>query len=205
MKDWKAELETERQARLTAEQRAREFGKESNERRKKIRELEAHIDLLANQPDPEPEQIEVPPADYESTKAQAAKLKDDLKKLKEKQDALVQQQVKAKLKEREKELADLDGQVKEAETRLSSLRKHIDSYSSIERMTRLQRDQIEKTRSVIAELAANMEGFAHLENDRETDRLWAALADMLRNGAATIDLFYGNGRPALTVIQGGAA
>lgn len=150
-----------------------------------------------------------PPADYETAKATAAKLKEDLAALRKKQDELVQQQVVAKLREREKELADLDRKAKDAEARLQSLNKQIDSYSSIERMTRLQRDQIEKCRSMLAELAANMEGFDRLENDPKTDQLWAALADMLRNGAAAIDFFCGDKKtglkPELTVIQGGAA
>jgi hypothetical protein len=54
VKDWKADYESERQARLTAEQRAQEFGAESNDRRIKIRELEEQIDLLGNQAKPEP-------------------------------------------------------------------------------------------------------------------------------------------------------
>ena len=54
VKDWKADYESERQARLTAEQRAQEFGAESNDRRIKIRELEAQIDLLGKQAKPEP-------------------------------------------------------------------------------------------------------------------------------------------------------
>lgn len=199
--DAESKAESERQARLTAEQRAQEFGVESNERRKKIRELEEQIGLLGNQAKPEPVIVEkeVIPDDYESAKEQAVKLKDDIKKLREKQDALVQQQVKEKMKEREKELDDLNRQASEAETRLSSLRKHIDSYSSIERMTRLQREQIEKVRSVIAELAANMEGFTRLENDKDTDRLWSALADMLRNGAAAIDFFSGANNSGLSL------
>ncbi len=192
VKDWKlieAQLEVERVARESAEQRAREFREESNERRLKISTLEEQVDLLANKPMPAPEIIEVTPSDYESSKEQAAKLKNDIKKLRDKQDSLVQQQVKAKLKEREKEINNLNRQVSEAETRLSSLRNHIESYSSVERMTRIQREQIEKTRLAIVELAANMEGFTYVDNDHETNRLWSSLSDMLRNGAEAINSF----------------
>lgn len=172
-------------------QRSQELSDESNKCRLKIRDLEEQIDLLGSQPTPTHEIIEVIPSDYEAAKENAAKLKEAIKKLREKQDDLVQKQVKAKLKEREKEIDNLNHQVAEAESRLSSLRKHIDSYSSIERMTRLQREQVEKARSVIVELAANMEGFTRIENDKETDRLWFSLSEMFRNGAEAINSFLG--------------
>lgn len=196
VKDWKAleaELEAERKAREIAEQRCREFGQESNERRIKIRELTQQIDLLKAQPAPGPVTIEkiVAPDDYETAKATAEKLKADIAAMRKRQDELVQQQVAAKLRERERELDALERQAKQAEIRLQSLNKQIDSYSSIERMTRLQRDQIEKCRSMLAELAANMEGFDWLENDPKTDQLWDALAGMMRNAAIAIDMFCG--------------
>lgn len=226
------DLEAERQARFAAEQKSEEEQRRSSEWRDQWKQqrdetektlgqlssalqekgtLQLQLNALKNQPAPPPVTVEkiVAPADYETAKATAAKLKEDLAALRKKQDDLVQQQVKAKLREREKELADLDRKAKDAEARLQSLNKQIDSYSSIERMTRLQRDQIEKCRSMLVELAANMEGFDRLENDPKTDQLWAALADMLRNGAAAIDFFCGDKKtglkPELTVIQGGAA
>ena len=195
-----AKAEAERLRREAAEkvlfeeqQRCREFGQESNERRIKIRELTQQIDLLKAQPAPEPVTIEkiVAPDDYETAKATAEKLKADIAAMRKRQDELVQQQVAAKLRERERELDALERQAKQAEIRLQSLNKQIDSYSSIERMTRLQRDQIEKCRSMLAELAANMEGFDRLENDPKTDQLWDALAGMMRNAAIAIDMFCG--------------
>ncbi|GEM_PF-3840260 len=42
-------------------------------------------------------------------------------------------------------------------------------------------------------------------SDPETVRQWRALADMLRNGAAAIEHFIGNTKPALSVIRGEAA
>ena len=138
------------------------------------------------------------PADYETTRKQAAAMAKELDALKKKQADLVQQQVTAKLREREKEIADMDRKIKDSEAHLSSLRHQIDGYSSIERMTRLQRSQIEKTRSMLVELAANMEGFTPLENDPETDRLWDALMGMLSNGAAAVAYFRGHSQRALT-------
>ena len=205
----------EEQAKLTArlveeavaewKRRAHEFGDESNERRKKIRELETQVDLL-KAAEPEVRVIEKPvvPADYETTKAQAKKLKTDIADLKKKQADLVQQQVTAKLRKREKEIAILDRQAKQAEALLKSLNQQIDRYTSIERMTRLQRDLIEKTRSALVDLASHLESLTPLDNDPDTDRLWDALADMLHNGALAIEQFRGRAKPALTVIRGSA-
>ena len=107
-----AKAESERQAREVAEQRAREFGEESNERRKKIRELQDQIDLLGNQPKPEPERIEVIPADYESAKKKAAELKSQhtalqkqLDSLQKEQAKIVKDRVAAKLHERQASLS----------------------------------------------------------------------------------------------------
>lgn len=190
-KQIEAQLESERLRREAAEKALHETGVETVAARRKVTELETQIDLLKREEKPEPVIVEKAPDDYESTKQAAAQLREQLASLKKKQAELVQQQVTAKLREREKELADLERQAQSAEARLQSLNKQIDSYSSIERMTRLQRDQIEKSRSMLAELAANMEGFDPLENDPKTDQLWDALADMLRNGAIAIDLFRG--------------
>jgi len=56
-----AKAEAERQARELFERRAKESQAESNERRKKIRELETQVDLLKAQPAPQPERVLVKP------------------------------------------------------------------------------------------------------------------------------------------------
>lgn len=185
--------------------RSEEFRAESNERRKKIRDMETEIDLL-KATEPEVRVVEKPviPADYEAIKTRALELDQEIKTLKKKHSALVQQKVVAKLREREKEIADLDRQAKEAEARLASLNKQIDSYSSTERMTRLQRELIEKTRSALVDLASHFESLPPLENDPETARLWDALADMLRNAAMAVDCFRGRAHPGLPAIRASA-
>lgn len=203
VRDWKAleaELEIEKR-------RNREWMEQSKANRDKIRALELDLSAALDRPVPKPEiqVIEKIPADYETSKARAMELAQDLATLKKKQADLVQQQVTAKLREREKEITDLDRQAKEAESLLDSLNKKISSYSSLERMTRLQRDLIEKTRSALVDLASHLEGLTPLETDPETDRLWDALADMLHNGALAIEQFLGRAKPALTVIRGSAA
>lgn len=203
VRDWKAleaELEIEKR-------RNREWMEQNKANRDKIRALELDLSAALDRPVPKPEiqVIEKIPADYETSKARAMELAQDLATLKKKQADLVQQQVTAKLREREKEITDLDRQAKEAESLLDSLNKKISSYSSLERMTRLQRDLIEKTRSALVDLASHLEGLTPLETDPETDRLWDALADMLHNGALAIEQFLGRAKPALTVIRGSTA
>jgi len=56
-----------------------------------------------------------------------------------------------------------------------------------------------------ARLAANMAGWEGMVKP-EAERLkWAALADMMEQGAAAIRHFVGDAKLALTVIAGGAA
>lgn len=197
VRDWKAELDAEKQ-------RTEEFRQESNERRKKIRELEGQIDLLKNQPAPEPERVYVAPDDYEQLKKTERDLRGDLAELKQQQRELVQQQVVAKLKEREAELAEIDRKVRHSETLLSGLQTQIDRYSMQQRELKVHLDTIEAARVAMAMLAANLEGFdVVIDRDHEL-RQWRALVDMLRQGAAAIEHFIGDAKPALTVIQGSA-
>lgn len=199
-----AKAEQERQARELFERLAQESQAESNERRKTIRALETQIDLLKNQPPPEPERVYVAPDDYEQLKKTERDLRGDLAELKQQQRELVQQQVVAKLKEREAELADIDRKVQRAETLLSGLQTQIDRYSMQQRELKVHLDTIEAARVALAMLAANLEGFdAVIDHDHEL-RQWRALADMLRQGAAAIAHFIGDAKPSLTMIHGDA-
>lgn len=202
-----AQAEAERQARQQAEQdraeweaRQKESQAESNTRRKKIRELEQQVDLLkAEKPEPEV-RIEAP-SDYEATKERAEKLASDLKRLKEQQAALVQKQVADKLKEREKELAEIDRNIKDSEEILAGLQKHIDRYSYQQRELKVHLNAIEEARKALVLLAANLEGFESVIDSDHELRLWRALSQMMRNGADAIDFFVGDSKPSLTVIK----
>ena len=121
VKDWKAELDA-------ATQRCEEFRHESNERRKTIRTLEEQIDLLTTRDRmmqgrlekaeeeikylatvvPDPVKIEVPPADYDALKQTERDLRIELGELRQRQRDLVQQQVVAKLAERQQEIDNLE-------------------------------------------------------------------------------------------------
>lgn len=145
------------------------------------------------------------PPDYDHLKQTERDLRNDLAELKQQQRDLVQQQVVAKLKERESELAEIDRKVRHAETLLSGLQTQIDRYSMQQRELKVHLDTIESARVAMALLAANLEGFGEvIDRDHEL-RQWRALADMLRQGAAAIDHFIGDTKPALTVIRGEAA
>ena len=111
-----------------ATQRCEEFRQESNERRKTIRTLEEQIDLLTTRDRmmqgrlekaeeeikylatvvPDPVKIEVPPADYDALKQTERDLRIELGELRQRQRDLVQQQVVAKLAERQQEIDNLE-------------------------------------------------------------------------------------------------
>ena len=186
-------------------QRHQESQVESNERRKRIRELEAQIDLLNTKVSTEPEKVIVKPDDYDSLKETEKELRRDLAEMKRAQRELVQQQVVAKLKEREDELSEIDRKVKHAETLLAGLQSQIDRYSLRQRELKVHLETIESARVAMALLAANLEGFGEVIDQDHELRQWRALADMLRQGAAAIEFFVGDQRAALSVIRGGNA
>ena len=207
-------------------QRQQESQAESNERRKQIRELETRLDEekfrvgslqlrlehaekeineRAAIPVPEPEKVEVPPSDYDALKQTERDLRIELGELRQRQRDLVQQQVVAKLAERQKEIDDLESKARTAQHHLDALKRQIDGYSSQERELEVHLEENERARVALARLAANMAGWEGMVKP-EAERLkWAALADMMEQGAAAIRHFVGDAKLALTVISGGAA
>lgn len=198
-------------------QRNQEWAEQSNKQRKQISELtdlftqqrntihglENQIDLLEAKT-ATPEKIEVPPADYETAKAKAVQLETELGELKQRQRDLVQQQVVAKLTERQREIDDLESKARAAQHHLDALKRQIDGYSSQERELEVHLEENERARVALARLAANMAGWDGMVTP-EAERLkWVALADMMEQGAAAIRHFVGDAKPALTVIAGGA-
>lgn len=191
-----ADVKQWKEAAQVASQRAEEFRIESNNRRKTIRELETQIDLLKSEKVAPEVRIETP-SDYEATKQKVSLLAGELDNLKKHQASIVQSQVTAKLKERERELAELDSKIKGAEAVLKGLQEGLDRYSNKQRELQVHLDAIEKARVAMAILAANLEGFeAVIDHDNEL-RLWRALSQMLRNGAEAIDYFIGDAKPRL--------
>lgn len=177
-----------------ATQRCEEFRQESNERRKKVRELEEQIDLLKGQP---------APADYETVKAEAAKLRRRLADIETRKDQLVQQQVIAKLKEREHEIAALEHQAEQLKGTITSYQAHIAKVHLPELEMQQQLKAVEDFMRACAGLAASLALFEHAPNPA-TASVWqkgiAAATD-----AAHAMRMHTDRRPELTVIRGEAA
>ena len=206
-----------------ATQRCEEFRQESNERRKKVRELEEQIDLLTTRDRmmqgrlekaeeeisylatvvPEPEKVVVAPDDYESAKAEAAKLRQQLADIEARKDQLVQQQVIAKLKEREHEIAALDHQAEQLKGTITSYQAHIAKVHLPELEMQQQLKTVEDFMRACAGLAASLALFEHAPNPA-TASVWqkgiAAATD-----AAHAMRMHTDRRPELTVIRGEAA
>ena len=194
-----AKAEAERQAREIAERRAQEFGQESNERRIKIRELSDELDLLKAQPAPSPvtQTVEVIPADYETSKAQAAELQAQtealqrqLATLHQQQDKLVNDQVRVKLRGYQSELDKLEADKRVIEDIVARKKAYLDSLSS-------EVKRVETHQNVIHDVRLKLIGLAGFLNDLEpisdpdTIRKWLALAGMCKEADTAIRLVFG--------------
>lgn len=192
-----ADAESERQARQLAEQRAQEFGVESNERRLKIRELTEQIDLLKSQPAPKPQVVEKAPDDYEAAKKQAAELQmqtqalqKQLETLQKQQDKIINDQVKTKLQERETELNDMEQRKRFMEQEVERLKNYMASLDSDAKRNEVHQSVIEEQRLQLISLAAFLTD-ADPIRDSDTIKKWRALAAMHRDAAHGIDAVFG--------------
>lgn len=187
-------------AELAAEkQRSEEFRAESNERRKKVRDLEEQIDLLKAQPAPEPKKVVVAPDDYETAKAKAAQLEIELKSLRQQQDKLVNDQVKAKLHERQAELDKLEQDKQLLDEVVARKKAYLASLDSDLKRIETHQKVIEENRLHLISLAAFI-GDMDPMKDRDTIRRWLALADMHMEAANSIRLVFGDAKPRLAAI-----
>lgn len=150
-------------------ERAEEFRQESNDRRKKIRDLEHQVDLLkAEQPEAKViEKViekEVIPPDYQQTKetlatlqAEHAKQAEALKQLRKNQKKEVDEQVNRKLREHDREYNDKERAIQDAERYLESLQQKIDRYSSQQKDLETILSALERMRIELATFAAMLE------------------------------------------------
>ena len=196
------EAKAEREARGIAERRAEESQKESNERRKKIRDLEYQVDLLKAAQPAENERIiekEVIPPDYEAAKQKAAALEGELKALKTDQQKIVDCQVQAKLRGYQSELDELERKKAQLDDMVARKQAYMDSLSSDVK-------RIETHRSVIDGIRLELIGLAAFLNDMEdmrdldTIRRWQALGSMLQEAKTGIDALF-PAKPRLEVIN----
>jgi hypothetical protein len=184
---------------VETQQRASEFGQESNERRLKIRELETRIDTLIKQSTPEQEVIEkeVIPADYESAKRQASEfqvqteaLQKQLESLQKQQSKLVNDQVKAKLQGYQEELNKLEEDKRVIEDIVARKKAYLDSLDNEVKRIETHQDVINGVRLELISLAAFLNDMEPM-NDPATVRKWLALAGMCREATGAIDLVFG--------------
>lgn len=163
------EAKAEREARMVLETRQQETQAESNDRRKKIRDLEYQIDLLkAEQPEAKVvEKIiekEIIPPDYQQTKetlatlqAEYTKQEETLKRLRKHQKKDVDEQVNRKLREHDREYNDKERAIQDAERYLESLQQKIDRYSSQQKDLETILSALERMRIELATFAAMLE------------------------------------------------
>ena len=205
-----AEIEAEKQ-------RNREWAEQSNKQRKQISELtdlftqqrntihglENQIDLLEAKT-ATPEKIEVLPADYETVKTRAAQLEAELVKVKKEQSKLVNDQLKAKLRERQAEWDKVEADMKYMEDIVERKKAYLDSLNSEVKRLEIHDSTINGVRLELISLAAFLSDEEPIQ-DAETLKRWRALADMLGEAMTAVHQYAGDAKPALTVIAGGAA
>ncbi len=208
------QAEAERAARIAAEAdkaiwqtRQQESQQESNQRSQKIEALERRIDLFSTQPTPEPvkivERIEVIPADYEALKAKAAQLETELATNKAEQTRIIQSAIKAKLSGYQGEVDALEVKKRNLEQQAKEYQDYLASLTGKAKQMEAQARAFEKTRQALVDLASELRDFEPI--DPGLTRKALALAEMTNDATNTLRLMFEPARPALTVIQGGAA
>ncbi len=224
IKKIKADYEAERQASELFERRAQESQAESNERRKKVRELEEQIDLLTIRDRmmqgrleqagqeidrlatvvPEPEKIVVPPDDYETAKVKAAQLESALEALKKEQVKLINSQVKAKLHEYQSEVDEMERRKTVLQEQVDRMKAYMASKDREDRRLAVHQQVIEELRLKLLSLAVFLSDEDPVQ-DADTLKLWRALADMLAEAMTAVRQYSGESRPALSVVRGEVA
>ncbi len=183
-------------------QRAEESQKESNERRKKIRDLEYQVDLLKAAQPADNERIiekEVIPPDYEAAKQKAAALEGELKALKADQQKIVDSQVQAKLRGYQSELDELERKKAQLDDMVARKQAYMESLSSDVKRIETHRSVIDGIRLELIGLAAFLSDMEDMR-DLDTIRRWQALGCMLQEAKSGIDALF-PAKPRLEVIN----
>jgi DNA repair exonuclease SbcCD ATPase subunit len=196
IKQLKAEYAAKQYEVEEEKRRAQEFREESNERRKKIRELEQQLDL-AERAEPEIKVVEKIPDDYEVAKRQAAELQaqtDALQKqladLQKQQNKLVNDQVKTKLQGYQSELNKLEEDKRVIEEIVSRKKAYLDSLSGEVKRIETHQSVINGARMELIGLAAFLNDIEPI-SDPDTIKKWLALADMHEEAMKAIRSVFG--------------
>lgn len=174
VKDWKAEIESEKKAREIAERRSNEFSIESNDRRKKIIELESKVIELEKR---KPEVITKTPDDYETIKLQCSNLVTELNRIKDQQAKLINDQVKSKLHGYQSEIDDMERKKSIMQEQVDRMKEYMASLNSESKRLEVHQDVIEKSRLHLISLAAFLSDSDEM-NDKDTRDRWLRLSNM---------------------------
>ena len=156
--------------------------------------MENQIDLLETKT-ATPEKIVVPPADYETAKAKVAQLERELATVKKEQDKLINDQVKAKLRERQAEWDKLEADRKYLEDIVERKKAYLDSLNSEVKRLEIHDSTINGVRLELISLAAFLSDEEPIQ-DAETLKRWRALADMLGEAMTAVHQYAGDAKPA---------
>ena len=199
----------EEQAKLTAQrvesavkewqQRSKDWHHQYIDERDKRRQVEFELSETFKRA----QELEIP-ADYETAKAEAARLQAELANLKQEQDRLVNAQLKAKLNERARELEEMERRKTIMEEQVERMKNYLASLEGEARRIEVHQKVIEENRLHLISLAAFLSDEEPIEDD-PTRKRWRALADMLAEAMTAVRQYSGDHRPELTVIRGDAA
>lgn len=199
----------EEQAKLTAQrvesavkewqQRSKDWHHQYIDERDKRRQVEFELSETFKRA----QELEIP-ADYETAKAEAARLQAELESLKKEQDRLVNAQLKAKLNERARELEEMEQRKTIMEEQVERMKNYLASLDRESRRLEVHQKVIEELRLKLLSLAVFLSDEEPVQ-DADTRKCWHALADMLAEAMTAVRQYSGDHRPELTVIRGDAA
>ena len=199
VKDWKAELEAERQDRLDAEKRSANWHRQYKEEL----DLRKQAELSLIEARKKEKIVEKIPEDYEETKQQAAELQaqtatlqaqtttlqKELDSLQKQQSRLVNEQVKAKLKGYQNEVNEMEQKKAVMQEQVDRMKAYMDSLNSDAKRLEVHQDVIEKSRLALISLAAFLNDLDPI-TDQPTIHKWVALADMHEEAMKAIRLVF---------------
>lgn len=184
-----AKAESERQAREIAEQRSKEFSIESNDRRKKIDELQSKVIELEKR---KPEVITKTPDDYETIKIQCSNLVTEINRIKDQQSKLINDQVKSKLQGYQSEIDDMERKKSIMQEQVDRMKEYMASLNSESKRLEVHKDVIEKSRLHLISLAAFISDSDEM-NDKDTRDRWLRLSNMHNDAHKAILSYLGLG------------
>ncbi len=176
-------------------QRAQESQAESNERRRKIRELEEKLELSKKA---EIQIVEKVPDDYEKLKSKAAelealtgKLQNEVSSIKNKQDRIISDGVKHGMQSRQAELDELEARAASLNRIIEEKMKHYDSMNSEDKIDEIHQQVIQGVRVELINLGVFLNDVDPISN-KNTIKKWRLLSGMLNDAHIAVDQVFGD-------------